>query len=573
MLKAQSDTIQLITVDVAGECINQTVWTNCFPTVVNSQYSPVGTTASVSPSGFQIEFTFNESEAPYSIILDDMCLQNNGVTIDNYVFELNSSTYTGYSTHDVGNELHYSHNHFIDICYSEEEQEPFRLFTVEIEYVNCGNALVDCPATYYKDGIAQTELTGSGGILLNNVYDLNSLYTIGFEASCLDSLGVQLSQYTYQLNPQYTHQDSFAMYYYQSFAIECMSENDSCANFYGAVFPWIGYYQNTTNYVNFNWGNSTAFPEIALVTIDMPLGVTPVISSLDYPFTVSGSQLTLTATLPGMSNFNDVIAFNVPGGINNGVLHSYSISVFPLNSTDCDTSNNTNHLDMIVGNSYDPNDKTVNQPTIISPTIQDEFVYTVRFQNTGTAPAQDIYIIDTLSQHLDWSTFSLLESSHSVVVSNLGNGVMRFSYDGIWLPDSSTNLLESQGFFSYKILEKATNGEGIEIFNTAYIYFDHNPAIVTNTTYNINTANNLGLDVIHENSIALFPNPVSSSINVVSDLVIDWLVIYDVTGKECAAIAPNELSTKISVDTFESGVYFVTIKTEKEQQTLRFVKE
>ncbi len=66
--------------------------------------------------------------------------------------------------------------------------------------------------------------------------------------------------------------------------------------------------------------------------------------------------------------------------------------------------------------SYDPNDKQVypagigeQHYTLIN---NDELIYTIRFQNTGNDTAFNIIIADTLSNHLDRSTFRPITSSH-----------------------------------------------------------------------------------------------------------------------------------------------------------------
>jgi hypothetical protein len=53
------------------------------------------------------------------------------------------------------------------------------------------------------------------------------------------------------------------------------------------------------------------------------------------------------------------------------------------------------------------------------------------------------------------------------------------------LPDSTTDYEGSMGYFQYRL--KAlylTCLNGTQIENTAYIYFDYNAPIVTNTTQN-----------------------------------------------------------------------------------------
>ncbi|MBK9490010.1 MAG: hypothetical protein IPO07_15465 [Haliscomenobacter sp.] len=58
-------------------------------------------------------------------------------------------------------------------------------------------------------------------------------------------------------------------------------------------------------------------------------------------------------------------------------------------------------------------------------------------------------------------------------------------FKNINLPDSTNNEPESHGFVSFRIKDRSGLAEKTTIDNTAYIYFDQNPAIVTNTTQNI----------------------------------------------------------------------------------------
>lgn len=577
-LKAQTNTITTATVNLLCSAdYNNDHWTYCYPLILNAQEEPVSASFTLLPDGINATFDYDSLAAPYSIILDYNCTGGSGE-----FFELDSSTYSGYSTTEINNELHYTHLFHIDVCEnSGGNQEPIKLFTLVVDYNNCEDALINCPATLYKDGFEEFSLTGSGGILIGgHPYDPNSSYTLHYDQTCLEALGVELPQYIYQLYPQYSYSDSFAMNYYQSFTIECTTvpsdtiDPDSCGNLYTTISPYSGYYQNSTNYVAFSWNSTFSTAENVIITIDLPQGVILAGSWGGNIFTQTGNQLTLNTTIPANTGVQDILAFNVPGGINDGILHTYSITISPVDTLECTSTDNTGHLDMIVGNSYDPNDKTVNLPTTISPNIQDEFLYTIRFQNTGTAPAQDVYIDDTLSYSLDWSTFDLIESSHPVEVIDLGNGVIRFNYEDIWLPDSTSNLFESMGYVSFKIKENATNGEGSEIFNTAYIYFDHNPAIITNTTYNINTDKSLDIEEQKINNIVLFPNPASSVLNITSDFIIDKIEIYDVTGKLCLKDTFQTGNSKtIPIHHFDAGIYFLTIQTGAEESMLRFIKK
>ncbi|MBL8002247.1 MAG: T9SS type A sorting domain-containing protein [Flavobacteriales bacterium] len=137
--------------------------------------------------------------------------------------------------------------------------------------------------------------------------------------------------------------------------------------------------------------------------------------------------------------------------------------------------------------SYDPNDKQVSPAGYgeagaveLSTTHLD---YTIRFQNTGSAAAIDVVLNDRLHEGLDLSTFQVLGHSHTptqIIIGADRELVVRF--DGIQLPDSGSSFTASQGFFRFGI--DLVNGQPhlTEITNTASIFFDLNPAVVTNTT-------------------------------------------------------------------------------------------
>lgn len=163
--------------------------------------------------------------------------------------------------------------------------------------------------------------------------------------------------------------------------------------------------------------------------------------------------------------------------------------------------------------SYDPNDKLVLPRGVQDEnyTLKDEeFQYTIRFQNTGNISAIDVTLRDTLDANLDWNTFRVIHASHEVQTSLTDNGEVAFYFRDINLPDSLSNPIESQGFVQYAISPEAGLPDNTIIENTAYIYFDFNPPIITNTTFNtlvdeIPTATNN--NEINEGIIKIYPNP------------------------------------------------------------------
>jgi uncharacterized repeat protein (TIGR01451 family) len=177
-----------------------------------------------------------------------------------------------------------------------------------------------------------------------------------------------------------------------------------------------------------------------------------------------------------------IVGFTVfpPPTVSSGTQIYLTSSISPV-SGDAVPSNNTFSFNHIVVNSYDPNDKTVLQgDTILTQNLGNYLNYVVRFQNTGSASAINIRIEDILDSELDPSTFQLTDLSHPGRVQ-LKNNKVEFIFDGINLPDSTSDEPNSHGYVSFKI--KPSNAVfGNTILNTASIFFDFNAPIITNTT-------------------------------------------------------------------------------------------
>lgn len=108
--------------------------------------------------------------------------------------------------------------------------------------------------------------------------------------------------------------------------------------------------------------------------------------------------------------------------------------------------------------------------------------YTIHFQNTGSDVARTVMLHDTLSALLDLHTFDPGPASHDYSWQILPNRRLIITFENINLPDSTSNMEASQGFFSYTIrpLEDVPPLSVIE--NRAAIFFDFNDPIITNAT-------------------------------------------------------------------------------------------
>ena len=137
--------------------------------------------------------------------------------------------------------------------------------------------------------------------------------------------------------------------------------------------------------------------------------------------------------------------------------------------------------------SFDPNAKSVSpvgytENHFIS-SEQERLLYTIQFQNTGNYPATNILLSDTLSPYLIPSSIQIEGYSHFMTPS-FYDGELTFMFENIMLPDSTSNEPDSHGFVSYSIALQPNLPTNTEIENTAYIYFDNNSPIITNTTLN-----------------------------------------------------------------------------------------
>jgi uncharacterized repeat protein (TIGR01451 family) len=135
---------------------------------------------------------------------------------------------------------------------------------------------------------------------------------------------------------------------------------------------------------------------------------------------------------------------------------------------------------------YDPNDKTEltgwsNQGYV---NVENKLIYQIRFQNTGNYFATDVRIEDPISGNLDISTLQPIAWSHSVWTEITEDRKAIFHFDNIMLPDSTSDLEGSQGYIVFSIKPFNILPPGVVLYNTAYIYFDLNEAIITNSSYN-----------------------------------------------------------------------------------------
>lgn len=221
----------------------------------------------------------------------------------------------------------------------------------------------------------------------------------------------------------------------------------------------------------------------------------------------------------------------------------------------------------IVVNSWDPNDKSVmpiglNEEHLVDS--MDMLEYQIRFQNTGSAPAVKVVLLDTISEHLDFSTFQHISASHDCTVEMIYPNIIKWTFRNIMLPPEETNEPESHGFVKFRIEQHDSNTLGTYFENTAGIYFDYNPPIITNTVYNtVGRTSVIILEnpkIFTNNKVDVYPNPAQESVVFSSENENYNISIYDSKGicvKKIMSITKGQYS--LDRGELNEGIYFYKI--------------
>lgn len=225
----------------------------------------------------------------------------------------------------------------------------------------------------------------------------------------------------------------------------------------------------------------------------------------------------------------------------------------------------THELLTTVTCAYDPNDKAANPDRggEESYLLFDEWIYyTIRFQNTGNDTAFTVVLEDELDASLlDVGTFTMLQATHACETIMTDAGKVTFTFNNIMLPDSNRNELESHGAVQFKIRPREGLPDNTRLENTAAIYFDFNPPIITNTVINTlveelpTSTGEAPAEALE--GVNVFPNPAASTVSIdistTSKPVMLW--IYDARGKVVRRAHLDPGLREVAVDLLPPGPY------------------
>lgn len=278
------------------------------------------------------------------------------------------------------------------------------------------------------------------------------------------------------------------------------------------------------------------------------------------PFNSLEIDLTMNTLSPPTVNDDDLLNF---------------IATIKPTVGDATSDNNIYDFKQIVINSFDPNDKNVLQGEEIPIGEIDNYLdYIIRFQNTGSASAINVRIKDELVDNLDWSTFSPISMSHSGTIQISNGKDIEFIFEGINLPDNTSDEEGSKGYVAFKIKPKSNVQVGDIVTGEANIYFDYNLPITTNSINTEIVKNSLSTNKNKlEDSFLISPNPTKDVIYISTKLGIDIekVKVYSVSGKLLLEINNQDVK-EVDLKPFPKGLYFLNIVSDKGSVTKKIIK-
>jgi uncharacterized repeat protein (TIGR01451 family) len=429
---------------------------------------------------------------------------------------------------------------------------------------------------FFTNGTFQLEKNNTGNPMFINsssgLFQLNEIYSV----EVVDAGFIVDSEYSIYLSSTTTYDDLIISTnpsnneYFFPITINQPFVDASLYTYGSTPRPGFPYF-NTIIYKN-NGTNTTngtiSFTKDSHLTISS-------ISNTSALLTSSGFTLNYTNLLPQETRyvFLEMYVPDIPTINLDDILTNFAY--LTSTTTDIDLLNNISSLSQVVVGSYDPNDKMESHGEMIdinSFTTDDYLYYTIRFQNTGTADAINVEIQDELNAQLNPTTLRMIDASHDYVLTKDENQ-LTWNFDNINLPSDSQNEELSQGYVTFKIKPNPGYAVNDMIPNTANIYFDSNPAIVTNT-FQTTFVSPLSNENFLLNAISIYPNPTNDILNInygTSAMEIKSIEIHDMLGK--VVYQNNSKVERIDLSNFNSGIYLIDISTEsKGKITKKLIK-
>lgn len=191
-----------------------------------------------------------------------------------------------------------------------------------------------------------------------------------------------------------------------------------------------------------------------------------------------------------------------------------------------------------------------------STELEYSFFFDVRSQGTG-----DLYLIDSLSQHLDISSLKVGGSSLPYNLTLFNNGVLKVAFDV-----SGTN--EETGYFKFKVSPIKGTAPGSVVNNCGKFYRLNANSAISNTTFH--TIEQEFIRVIlsavddewkNKLEVAVFPNPFAHQFRIRMEVPPAVKVVLQVLDLQGRIMSMQQLTGDdvVSADQWPSGMYLFSI--------------
>ncbi len=445
------------------------------------------------------------------------------------------------------------------------------------------NAFIDTNSNGIQDGTEQNFSLGSFTTQLNsgmihNITSSSGAYYL------YETNPTNLYNFTFAVNSAFASQYSVATASYNNvsvasgsgittlnFPVSVIPYNDLEVHLYGeAPRPGFTYY----NVINYKNNGNTSIPSgtvtfaknnvVSILNISQS-GTINNANGFTYDFTnlqpYETRQIVVTMQVPVIPTVS----------LGQQLTNSASITI---PTSDVNVANNNFNLTQTIVGSFDPNDKTESHGGKILRsgfTANDYLTYKIQFENTGTANAITVKVTDVLDNLLDENSIKMVASSHNYTLDRTGKN-LEWKFAAINLPPSVTNTQIGHGYLVFQIKPKPSIVVGDIIPNFASIYFDFNPAIVTETC-NTEFVAALANQNFAFNTLKVYPNPVTNILNIDNKEIINNLEVSNILGQNVLSQKVDNLQTKIDLSGLTNGVYFVKVIVGESEKVLKVIKK
>jgi uncharacterized repeat protein (TIGR01451 family) len=480
------------------------------------------------------------------------------------------------------------------ICTDENEVETFRLYAIEAEYPNIIiNSLCSSTANgsfYSISGQTKLDLDNNGcdesdtalpflKVKVSNAID--STYTIsGTDGNF--SIHLNSGAYTFQPileNAYYTVSPETSTFTLPDTVspIFCISPNGVHNDLSVSIIPTRaarpGFSDATYKVVYKNQGTST---QNGSVTFNYDEAKMNFITS--SPIANNSTNGNISFDFSGLKPFETgsvIIKMRTNAPTDNPAINSGDVLEFTAvinGSTDETPDDNLAILNQTVVGSVDPNDKTCLEGEIVSPELIGKNVhYLIRFENEGTANAENIVVTDYIDTTVfDINTLQITDASHICHTQISQGNKVQFIFSDIQLPFSEPNK-HGHVAFSIKLKDNLVIGDSIQ--NKADIYFDYNLPVATNkaiSEINYKTVTYIGRNNTLQAALDIYPNPSNGQFSL--DLKADinskvQISILNVEGKVVFAREINHQQHSLlplNLKGLAKGVYLIKAQIEND---------